>query len=852
MSIHRQYMGRIGRSDIIVPDMAKPPRSRTNPLTRNSRPYRREGGFLGWVGVGILGTMLTTTFVVSVLLLAVFGFRIASRLYSYATRDLPPVNEVFSKSEFQSALIYDRKGRLLYEMFDPQGGRRTPVQIKDVPPVLIAATLATEDPTFYTNPGIDPLAILRALVQDIVHRQVQSGASTITQQLVRNVVMTPQERQSVTIQRKVEEAILAYRVTQSYSKDEILDRYLNEIPYGNLSYGVEAASEGYFDKPVQQLTLPEAALIAGLPQAPSLYDPYDNPKAAKDRQLEVLGLMVKRGYISQAQADAAAAVPLHYHSAPTQMQAPHFVTYVQSLLEERYSRQQLYQGGLRIYTSLDLDLQNKAQQIIQQKLATLKADNANNAALVAIDPKTGEILAMVGSANFYDDAIQGQIDMALAQRQPGSTLKPFTYLYAFEHHDAAPASILNDSPIQYSMGTGLAPYQPHDADLKFRGPVTVRRALANSLNVPAVEMLNSIGISPLLRLLHLFGITTLQKPPGYYGLALTLGGGQVRLIDLAFAYAGLANGGVQVGEPVVNPQPGQRQFAPVAILKVTDANGKVLYNYQPPAGVRLVSPQATWLITSILSDDNARAETFGAHSYLQISRPAAVKTGTTESFQDSWTLGYTPQLVVGVWVGNANDQPMKNVFGARGAGLIWHDFIDTALQGTPVLPFTRPPGLVQATVDAQTGLRPVPGRPTVTDWFIQGTLPTQSAPLPTPTPAPPTPTPVPQPPTAIPTATMPATATPVKAPSRATPVAVPSNPNFVVVPNFVGMPVADAQRLVNESGLSTTYVNYQTADVVPDRSFFLSIAPGSVLSQLPPAGTQVPRGTRIFLAVRKK
>jgi len=797
--------------------------------------------------------MLTTTFVVSVLLLAVFGFRIASAIYSYATRDLPPVDEVFSKSEFQSALIYDRKGRLLYEMFDPQGGRRTPVKLQDVPPVLIDATLATEDPNFYTNPGVDPLAILRALAQNVAHQRLESGASTITQQLVRNVLMTPQERQSQTIQRKVEEAILAYRVTERYSKDEILERYLNEINYGNLSYGVEAASEGYFDKPVQQLTLPEAALIAGLPQAPAIYDPYQNPKAAKERQLEVLGLMVKHGYITQAQADAAAAVPLRYHSAPTQMQAPHFVTYVQSLLEDRYPRQQLYQGGLRIYTSLDLDLQNKAQQIVQQRLATIKEDNANNAALVAIDPKTGEILAMVGSANFYDDSIQGQINMALAQRQPGSTLKPFTYLYAFEHHEAAPASILNDSPIQYSMGVGRPPYQPHDADLRFRGPVTVRRALANSLNVPAVEMLNQIGINSLLQTLHLFGITTLQQPASYYGLALTLGGGQVRLLDLAFAYATLANGGVQIGEPVPSAQPGQSQLAPVAILKITDANGKVLYNYQPPSGIRLASPQATWLITDILADDNARAETFGAHSYLEINRPAAVKTGTTEEFQDSWTLGYTPQLVVGVWVGNANDQPMKNVFGARGAGLIWHEFMETALQGTPVLPFTRPSGLVQATVDAQTGLRPVPGRPTVTDWFIEGTLPTASAPLPTPTPVPtmpPTATPVLRLPTSTPTSLPLPTLVPV--PTHATPVTVPSNPNFVVVPNFVGMPEAAAQRLINESGLSTTYINYQTIDEVPDRSYFLSIPPGAVLSQLPPAGSQVPKGTRVFLAVRKK
>jgi len=817
---------------------------RSNPLIRGSRPRRREDSFLNSVAIGFLGFMLVTTFVVSAVLLAVFGFGVASEMYSYATRDLPPVDEVFSKSVFQSTMIYDRKGRLLYEMFDPQGGRRTLVTLQDIPQSLTDATVSTEDGSFYTNPGVDPVAIVRASFEDAVHRQVVSGASTITQQLVRNVLMTPAERQSQSLSRKIEEAILAFRVSQSYSKDEILQRYLNEIWYGNLAYGVEAASETYFNKPVQQLSLAESALIAGLPQGPSLYDPYQHPKAAKARQLVVLQLMVKHGYITQAQADLAAAEPLHYHAAPTVFEAPHFVMYVRSLLEDRYTRQQLYEGGLRVYTSLDLDEQHQAETIVANRLATIKADNANNAAVVVLDPKTGEILAMVGSANFDDDAIQGQINMALTARQPGSTLKPFNYLYAFEHRLATPTTILMDSPVKYSMGAGLPPYEPHDADLQFRGPVTVRRALANSLNVPAVEMLNLEGIPELLQTLHLFGITTLLQPPGYYGLSLTLGSGPVRLLDLTFAYATLANGGVQVGEPVTNPQPGQSALEPVAILKVTDAKGKVLYNYHPPTGIRQASPQATWLITDILADDAARAETFGAHSYLELDRPAAVKTGTTEQFQDSWTMGYTPQLVVGVWVGNANDQPMKNVFGARGAGLIWHEFMETALKGQPVLQFNRPSGLVRASVDAETGLRPVPGRPSITDWFIAGTLPTESAPVPTPTPLPPTP---------VPTATpIPPTSTPVRVPERATPISAPSNPNVVVVPNLVGMSEVDAQRVINQSGLATSYANYQTANDVPDRSFFLSVPSGAVLSQLPQAGTQVPRGTTVYIAVRKQ
>jgi 1A family penicillin-binding protein len=809
---------------------------------------------LNGFGIAILGIIVITTFLASAVLVALFGFTVIDDLYDYLTRDLPSVDQVFSQSVFQSALIYDRKGRLLYEMFDPQGGRRTLVHLSDVPPALVDATLSTEDANFYTNPGVDPVSIVRALVQDVLHHRVESGASTITQQLVRNVLMTPEERQSQSIGRKVEEAILAIRVSERYSKDEILERYLNEIFYGNEAYGVEAAAEAYFDKPVRQLTLSEAALIAGLPQAPAIYDPYQNPSAAKDRQAQVLELMVKHGYITQSQADQALAEPLHYHAAPTQLQAPHYVMYVRNQLEERFSRQQLYASGLRIYTSLDLDLQHEAEQTVQSRLATLKQYNANNAALVALDPRTGEILAMVGSANFWDDAIQGQINMAITDRQPGSTLKPFNYLYAFQHHVAAPATILNDSPVQYAMGAGKPPYVPHDADDQFRGPVTIRRALANSLNIPAIQMLNQIGLPAFLGTLHQFGITSLQQPPSYYGLSLTLGSGPVKLVDLAFAYAGLANDGVQIGEPVKNPEPGQSQNAPVAILRVTDAQGKVLADYHPPGGARLASEQASWLITDILADDAARTETFGAHSYLELDRPAAVKTGTTENFQDSWTIGYTPQLVVGVWVGNANDRPMQNVFGARGAGLIWHDFTEAALKGQPTLPFTRPPGLVRATVDATTGLRPSPGRPTVTDWFVDGTLPSQSAPAPTPTTALPTAAPLASPtPPPLPTSFPPtSTSVPVPVPAKVVPVPAPNNPNLVIVPNLVGMLEADAQRVINESALMTSYVNYQAITDVPDRSYFQTIRPGAVLSQLPQAGTAVPRGSRVYLAVRKQ
>jgi 1A family penicillin-binding protein len=817
-----------------------------NPLLAAAiRERQRQSSGVNRLVLVVLGASLGLIFISSVAFAWYIGIGSFGDVLSFATRDLPSVDEVFSKGVAQSAFIYDRKGRLLYELYDPQGGRRTLVHLKDIPPVLIAATLSTEDVNFYSNPGIDPTSIVRAIGQDILHHQLESGASTITQQLVRNVLMTPEERQSRSLTRKIEEAILAFRVDERYSKDEILERYLNEISYGNLANGVEAASETYFNKPVQQLTLAEAALLAGLPAAPSAYDPYQNPDAAKARQRDVLDLLVKHGYITQEQADSAYNEPLHYHRAPEQLQAPHFVMYVRTLLEQQFSQQQLYQSGLRVYTTLDLDAQRQAEEIAKDRLGSLKQYNANNAAIVAIDPKTGEILAMVGSADFWDDSIQGQINMATAERQPGSTLKPFNYLYAFQQRLATPTTILQDSPITYSMGAGQPPYQPHDADFKFRGPVTVRRALATSLNVPAVQMLSKIGVGALLGTLHQFGITSLRQLPTYYGLGLTLGDGPVKLVDLTYAYATLANGGVQVGQPVSNPQPGMSAFAPVAILKVTDSQGKVLTNYQPPSGAPLASPPATWLITDILADDAARAEAFGAHSYLELDRPAAAKTGTTEQFQDSWTVGYTPQLVVGVWVGNASDKPMDSVFGARGAGLIWHDLMTAMLKSQSVVPFQRPAGLVQITVDKATGGKPASGRPTITDWFIDGTQPTSAAPAASGS------SPVPVTATLVPTATtLPATSTPAPTPTTKPPTATP-NPNLVAVPNLVGMPEAAAQQLITQSGLMTTYVNYQTANEVPDRSYFLSIPPGSVLSQLPQPGTQVPKGTKVFIAVRK-
>lgn len=617
--------------------------------------------------------------------------------WNYATRPLPPVDQVSTGDMFQTAMIYDRGGHLLSEMVDPNGGKRTVVSLSQMPRNLIVATVDTEDPTFYQNPGVDPRAIARAVLQDLRHGGVVSGASTITQQLVRNVVMTPSERESKSLSRKIGEAILALRVSARYSKDEILQRYLNEIYYGNLAYGVEAASETYFDKPVGQLDLAEAALIAGLPQAPSHDNPYQHPRAAKARQREVLNAMVKHGAITRQQADAAAAEVLHFRSVPRPNAAPHFTNYVREILVQDYSRQEIYARGLRVYTSLDLNLQQRTEAIVRAHLGTLRQNGASDAAVVVLDARTGAILAYVGSPNYDDQSIRGEIDLARAPREAGSALLPFLYLEAFDQGILSPASTLDDVPVHYPMGSGNAEWSPKDDDGQYRGKVTARRALATSLNVPAVELLRRVGVDPYLSWLRRFGISTLDHPASYYGLSLALGTGSVRLLDLTAAYAVLANGGVRATE------------TPAPLLRVTDASGKVVAADTAAAGQRIASAQATWLIDDILASDPARAERFGAHSTMELKdRPAAVKGTTTASLRDSWAIGYTPRVVVGVWVGNADGTRMYRAFGLSGSVAIWHDVIEAALQGQPAVPFQRPPGLVPANVNGTT------------DWTISG------------------------------------------------------------------------------------------------------------------------------------
>ncbi|MGE5264898.1 MAG: transglycosylase domain-containing protein, partial [Acidobacteriota bacterium] len=641
--------------------------------------------------------------------------------YVYLLSTLPSAERLAGRAEAQSTKILDRNGELLYEVFDinsQSGGRRTVVPIDKIPPVLKQATIATEDPSFYSNPGVDFRGILRAVYYDVRYGRVVSGGSTITQQLVKRTFLTPE----VTIQRKIYEAFLAYQVTRVYPKDKILEFYFNSIYFGNQSYGIEAASQTYFGKHTEELTLGQAALLAGVPQAPALYDPCTDAKSTLRRQSVVLGLMVQEHYLAQPQADAAAAETERELKSDAfkkrcaqgvSIKAPHFVTYVRELLEEQYGPDVVYSSGLNVTTTIDLKMQKVAEEEARKQVTALAGQHVGNAALVALNPKTGEILAMLGSANFFDDKIDGQVNVAIRLRQPGSSIKPFNYVAAFEK-GWSPATVISDVTTHFPI-QGQPDYVPHNYDNREHGLMPVRTALASSFNIPAVKTLQFVTVPTMVDTARRFGITTF-KDPSNYGLALTLGGGDVELLELTSGYGVFANGGQRV--PVT------------PFLKITDPTGRVLYDLQknPPKGTQVVDPRYAYQITSILSDVSARAPGFGAGSALRLSRAAAAKTGTTDDWRDNWTIGYTPDLVTGVWVGNADNAPMEHISGITGAGPLWHNFMERVLVGTPVHNFVEPKGMKWVEVCNESGLLPTdlcPADHRHSEIFLEERVPTQ-------------------------------------------------------------------------------------------------------------------------------
>lgn len=639
----------------------------------------------------------------------------------YVFGDLPDARNLPQHLNQPSIRITDRNNRPLYEILPTDGGRHAVVSFNDIPDCLKQATIAIEDHNFYSNPGIDPEGILRAIWINIQGGETIAGGSTITQQVARNLLLDQSERTERSLRRKLREALLAAQLTNSLSKDEILALYLNQTYYGGLAYGVEAASQTYFGKPVSALLLPECALLAGLPQAPSIYNPYTNPDLAHQREQIVLKQMEKQGYITTAQRQLAEDTPLTYNAAPYPIVAPHFIWIVKNQLDQLFASGQLDpRKSLVVRTTLDTSLQKLAEAAITRQIQAFHSPlkdglshNVNNAALLALNPKTGEILALVGSADYFDPKIYGAVDMVTAPRQPGSAFKPFVYALALDplrSHPWTAATPLMDVSTTFTLKDGK-PYTPKNYDLQDHGPLPIRQALASSLNVPAVITLNEVGVDNAYNLAKKLNIQSLQTPENY-DLSLVLGGGQMSLLELATAYTAFANGGLLTQHHTIQ--------------SIQDADGKMLYTEPKSTLTRIFDERVAWLINDILSDDDARTLGFGSNSTLKLDRTTAVKTGTTSNFHDNWTVGYTPEFLTGVWVGNSDYQSMHNVNGLTGAAPIWHEFMRAALQGQPDRPFLRPDGLTQLTVCNLSGLLPTPICPkTHREWFIDGTEPRQ-------------------------------------------------------------------------------------------------------------------------------
>ncbi len=609
---------------------------------------------------------LFLTIVVAAIFLFIFG----SIYIAALSRNLPNPNQLMNREVAQSTKIYDRTGEhVLYEISGEQ--RRTLVPLNEIPDFVKEATIAIEDKNFYKHGGFSVWAMIRSAITDVLFNR-RAGGSTLTQQFIKNAVLTPEK----SITRKIKEVVLAYRLEKKFSKDQILQLYLNEIPYGSNAYGVEAASQKYFGQDVQNLDLAEAAALAAMTQAPSFYSPYgDNKNALLSRKDYVLELMAEQDYISTDERDAAQKEEIKFQGPETDIVAPHFVMYIKSILAEKYGEKMIEQEGLKIYTTLDLYKQQVAEEVIKERSKDYPQKyNANNAALVAIDPKTGQILAMVGSRDYFDNSIDGQVNVSTRPRQPGSSMKPVVYAALFEK-GYTPNTILYDVKTDFSTDPAN-PYSPNDYDGKEHGPVSIRQALAGSLNIPAVKAIYLADINNVLNLADSLGYSTLY-PRNRFGLSLVLGGGEVELLEHTNAYSAFARDG--------------EISSVTGILKVEDKDGKIIEEYQP-ASKKALDSQIAREINSVLTDNDARAFIFGAQNYLTLGdRPVGAKTGTTNDFHDAWTIGYTPSLVAGVWVGNNDNAAMKGkADGSVLAAPIWHDFMAKVLGDTPIETFKAP------------------------------------------------------------------------------------------------------------------------------------------------------------------
>jgi len=640
--------------------------------------------------------LMTIIFGISLLIFLLFN------LYLFLLRDFPNPNQLITRERIVSTKIYDRQGRLLYKIYRNQN--RSLIKLKDVPLSLIQATIAIEDAEFYQHHGFSFKGILRAFFKNLKGDKLYGG-STITQQLVKNALLTPER----TFKRKIKEVILSLITEKKFAKDEILQMYLNEVGYGGAAYGIEEASQMYFGKSVKDLNLAECALLAGLPVSPSRFSPFGaQPEKAKERQKLVLQRMREENFITVQEEKEVSTQELHFAPQRTDIKAPHFVMYVKELLAQKYGERVVEEGGLEVKTSLDLDVQETAQQIVSEEIEKIKNLRVGNGAVLVTDPQTGEVLAMIGSKDYFDLKNDGNVNVTLRPRQPGSAIKPITYSLALEN-GFTPATIIPDTPIVYQI-PGQPPYSPRNYDGRFHGNTPLRVALASSYNVPAVKVLSSLGVGKMIERGQQMGITTWDDP-SRFGLSLTLGGGEVKMIDMAVAYGTLANMGARVD---LNP-----------ILEVKNYKGEILEKLEIK-NKHVLPPSVAYLLTDILSDNRARTPAFGTNSWLNIPQHphVAVKTGTTQNLRDNWTIGYTPDYLVAVWVGNNDNTPMSYIAsGVTGASPIWHKIMANLLKNIPDKEFPQPEGLVRVEVCPLTNTLPCEGCGGKWEYFLPGTEP---------------------------------------------------------------------------------------------------------------------------------
>ncbi len=802
--------------------------NRTQQIQRWRRYRRAKGGppvgrWALYIGAGFI---LANLLLVFSLIFGAVGS--VAGAYTFFAQNLPDPSSIQTEqATYETVKIYDRTGQhLLYESIDPRPfrGDRTYLKIDQIPELVRRATIALEDRSFYTNIGVNLRGLSRAFISNLRGGSVQ-GASSITQQLVKNVLIAPEERYQQSYARKLKEAIMAIEITRKYpgieGKNQILEWYLNYNFYGNAAYGIEAAAKVYYDKTVADLTLDEVAMLAAIPQYPGL-NPFQASSDAYRRQRKVLTSMVDAGYLTQEQADAAK----RYFNTPllkelleknllsqsdlplvatgdrpataralnalvkadvlTQEEAdsakkltgtlwqytresanerfevppdaPHFAIYVLQKLQEKYNTPEdpyyIWQNGLRVYTTLDWELQTYAECAARSHIGSLRLQTpkacqndlptfapvpealkqkfdheVTNASVVAIRPNTGEVLVMVGSLDYFDESIDGQINMATSPRQPGSSFKPYTYLTAFESGAFAPSSMVMDVRTVFP-DPGNPPYVPENYDRKYHGPQMLRWALQRSYNIPAVWLMDQVGISNVIKTARRVGVSSLDRELNTYGLSLTLGGGQVSLLDHTYAFSVFANGGVMAGQPIPEDlqRPGYRKLDPVVILKIEDKDGKLVHEFTAPSTAEVVKPAADYMLNNVLSDPSPRAVAFGSYAnYLVLpGRQVAAKTGTTNEWKDAWTMGYTPQLAVGVWTGNSDNKSMKLADGSITAAPIFNKVLAKGVEGLPAVGWAQPPGITKVRVCVPSGMLPTADCPqTATEIFLAGHEPVQ-------------------------------------------------------------------------------------------------------------------------------